>query len=79
MELLLTRRRRKGHTQYLVKSRGYPHSQNSWEYKVTSGMISLTSLTLLIALINSGDVRHTTLPGTSRWEAKVSRTATALT
>ncbi|ETO63954.1 hypothetical protein F444_18417 [Phytophthora nicotianae P1976] len=30
----MARRRRQGHTQYLVKWRGYPHSQNSWEFEV---------------------------------------------
>ncbi|ETO72897.1 hypothetical protein F444_11124 [Phytophthora nicotianae P1976] len=34
VERLVARRRRRGRTQYLVKWRGYPHSQNSWEVKV---------------------------------------------
>ena len=34
VERLMARRRRQGHTQYLVKWRGYPHSQNSWEFEV---------------------------------------------
>ncbi|ETI42658.1 hypothetical protein F441_22897 [Phytophthora nicotianae CJ01A1] len=31
---LVARRRHRGRTQYLVKWRGYPHSQNSWEFEV---------------------------------------------
>ncbi|KAG3160115.1 hypothetical protein PI126_g7051 [Phytophthora idaei] len=34
VERLVARRRRQGRTQYLVKWRGYPHSQNSWEFEV---------------------------------------------
>ncbi|ETM97149.1 hypothetical protein PPTG_20495 [Phytophthora nicotianae INRA-310] len=34
VERLVARRRRRGRTQYLVKWRGYPHSQNSWEFEV---------------------------------------------
>eukprot|EP00644_Phytophthora_capsici_P010100 jgi/Phyca11/120521/e_gw1.41.347.1 len=34
VERLMARRRRQGHNQYLVKWRGYPHSQNSWEFEV---------------------------------------------
>ncbi|KAG3066800.1 hypothetical protein PI125_g23788 [Phytophthora idaei] len=34
VECLVARRRRQGRTQYLVKWRGYPHPQNSWEFEV---------------------------------------------
>jgi hypothetical protein len=34
VERLLARRRCQGQNQYLVKWRGYPHSQNSWEFEV---------------------------------------------
>ncbi|KAG3195862.1 hypothetical protein PC128_g8145 [Phytophthora cactorum] len=34
VERLVARRRRQGLTQYLVKLRGCPHSQNSWEFEV---------------------------------------------
>ncbi|KAG3057406.1 hypothetical protein PI125_g25405 [Phytophthora idaei] len=34
VERLVTQRRRQGRTQYLVKWRGYPHSQNPWEFQV---------------------------------------------
>jgi hypothetical protein len=34
VERILRRRRRQGHNQYLVKWRGYPHSENSWEFEV---------------------------------------------
>ncbi|KAG2771990.1 hypothetical protein PC129_g9788 [Phytophthora cactorum] len=34
VERLVARCRRQGRTQYLVKLRGYPHSQNSWEFQV---------------------------------------------
>ena len=34
VEKLLKRRRRHGHDQYLVKWRGYPESENSWEYEI---------------------------------------------
>jgi hypothetical protein len=34
VERLLARRRCKGQYQYLVKWRGYPHSENSWEFEV---------------------------------------------
>ena len=34
VERLLKRRRRNGQYQYLVKWRGYPESENSWEYEV---------------------------------------------
>ncbi|OWZ00155.1 hypothetical protein PHMEG_00028722 [Phytophthora megakarya] len=30
----MARRRHLGHDQYLVKWRGYPHLQNSWEFEV---------------------------------------------
>ncbi|KAG3123713.1 hypothetical protein PI126_g23583 [Phytophthora idaei] len=33
VERLVARRRRQGRTQYLVKWRDYPHSQNSWEFE----------------------------------------------
>ncbi|KAG3049466.1 hypothetical protein PC122_g23554 [Phytophthora cactorum] len=35
VERLVARRRRQGRTQYLVKWRDYPHSQNSWEFEVS--------------------------------------------
>ncbi|KAG3197536.1 hypothetical protein PC128_g6734 [Phytophthora cactorum] len=34
LERLVARRRRQGRTQYLVKWRGFPHSQNSWKFEV---------------------------------------------
>jgi hypothetical protein len=34
VERILKRRRRQGYNQYLVKWRGYPHSENSWEFEV---------------------------------------------
>jgi len=34
VERLLARRRCQGQYQYLVKWRGYPHSENSWEFEV---------------------------------------------
>nr|CAI72334.1 hypothetical protein PI49.0420 [Phytophthora infestans] len=34
VERLVARRRRQGRTQYLVKWRSYPHSQNAWEFEV---------------------------------------------
>ncbi|KAG2780812.1 hypothetical protein PC129_g23664 [Phytophthora cactorum] len=34
VERLVAQRRRQGRTQYLVKWRGYPHSQNPWEFEV---------------------------------------------
>ena len=34
VERLLKRRRHKGQYQYLVKWRGYPESENSWEFEV---------------------------------------------
>ncbi|ETI30508.1 hypothetical protein F443_22369, partial [Phytophthora nicotianae P1569] len=34
VERLVARRRHRGRTQYVVKWRGYPHSQNSWEFEV---------------------------------------------
>ncbi|ETO99762.1 hypothetical protein F441_22818, partial [Phytophthora nicotianae CJ01A1] len=34
VERLVARRRHRGRTQYLVKWRGYPHSQNSWEFEL---------------------------------------------
>ena len=34
VERLLKRRRHKGQHQYLVKWRGYPESENSWEFEV---------------------------------------------
>ncbi|ETI29680.1 hypothetical protein F443_23204 [Phytophthora nicotianae P1569] len=34
VERLVARRRHRDRTQYLVKWRGYPHSQNSWEFEV---------------------------------------------
>ena len=37
VERLLKRRRRQGQYQYLVKWRGYPESENSWEFEVPLG------------------------------------------
>ncbi|GMF37438.1 unnamed protein product [Phytophthora fragariaefolia] len=34
VERILARRRCRGQNQYLVKWRGYPHSENSWEFEV---------------------------------------------
>ncbi|ETI34724.1 hypothetical protein F443_18839, partial [Phytophthora nicotianae P1569] len=34
VERLVARRRHRGRTQYLVKWRGYPYSQNSWEFEM---------------------------------------------
>ncbi|OWZ08829.1 hypothetical protein PHMEG_00018570, partial [Phytophthora megakarya] len=34
VERLMARRHRPGHNQYLITWRGYPHSQNSWEFEV---------------------------------------------
>ncbi|GMF28606.1 unnamed protein product [Phytophthora fragariaefolia] len=34
VERILAKRRCRGHNQYLVKWRGYPHSENAWEFEV---------------------------------------------
>ncbi|GMF50673.1 unnamed protein product [Phytophthora fragariaefolia] len=48
VERILAKRQCSGHNQYLVKWRGYPHSENSWEFEVPPDRIALASWTLLI-------------------------------
>ncbi|GMF45064.1 unnamed protein product [Phytophthora fragariaefolia] len=38
-ERILAKRRCRGHNQYLVKRRGYPHSENSWEFELEARII----------------------------------------